>query len=129
MKFLALLIIGYNISGGKIRGEYNGRATLEFANGDVVTGTFRDGLRHGDFRVACSRNGVTAIYGSYVEDELSGKVKIVFEEGHWFEGYFKEGIVHGFGRYFDRQGRLTCVANHKNGLKFGVFWQISEYCD
>ena len=44
-----------------------------------------------------------------------------------FFRYFKEGIVHGFGRYFDRAGRLKCVANHKNGLKFGVFWQISEY--
>jgi len=114
----------FEYTGGKIKGEYNGKATLEFSNGDAATGTFRDGLRHGDFRVSCSRNGVTAIYGKYVDDELEGKAKIMFDGGDWFEGYFKEGIVHGFGRYFDNRGRLKCVANHKNGLKFGVFWQI-----
>ena len=34
--------------------------------------------------------------------------------------------MHGFGRYFDNRGRLKCVANHKNGLKYGVLWQISK---
>ena len=114
----------FDYNGGKIGGEYHGKAVLEFSNGDVMTGTFRDGLRHGPFRISTNRNGIVGIYGHYVDDELHGKAKIVYENGDWLEGYFKEGVMHGFGRYFDRQGRLKCVANHKNGVKFGICWQI-----
>lgn len=114
----------FEYKGGKVRGEYHGKAVLEFSNGDVITGTFRDGLRHGDCRISTGRNGINALYGHYVDDELHGKAKVMFEDGDWLEGYFKEGVLHGFGRYFDRQGRLKCVANHKNGVKHGVCWQI-----
>ena len=114
----------FTYTGGKFRGEYHGKAVVEFANGDIITGPFRKGLRHGDFRVSCSRNSINAIYGEYVDDELSGKVKIIYENGDWMEGYFKEGILHGFGRYFDKQGRLRVIANHKNGVMWGTCWKI-----
>ena len=40
------------------------------------------------------------------------------------EGYFKNSILHGFARHFDAKGRLTFIAQYKNGIKHGVCWKV-----
>lgn len=44
--------------------------------------------------------------------------------GDWLEGFFCRGILHGFVRKFDEKGRLTFIANYKNGAPYGVCWKI-----
>jgi hypothetical protein len=46
----------YNLRGVKDeRGLIKGKATIEFENGDTISGFFVNGLRHGDCRIETSR--------------------------------------------------------------------------
>merc|ERR1711902_277140 len=99
---------GYNDENGKPRGE----AVIEFENGDCISGSFQEGLRHGECRIeiasenAAKRKNLAYLIGNYVKDQLHGKCKAGFSNGDWYEGYFCRGIAHGFFRQFDEKPRL-----------------------
>jgi hypothetical protein len=105
-------------------GKMFGKGVVEYENGDIIAGMFKEGKRNGEFRITASVNGISSIMGDYVDDRLEGKAKLIFHDYSWMEGYFKQGVLHGFGRYFDEKGRLKEIANHRNGLKFGTCWKI-----
>merc|ERR1712038_994202 len=105
-------------------GKMFGKGVVEYENGDIIAGMFKEGKRNGEFRITASVNGISSIMGDYVDDKIEGKAKIIFQDYSWMEGYFKQGVLHGFGRYFDEKGRLKEIANHRNGLKYGTCWKI-----
>ena len=115
----------YVFKGGKDRqGKFKGKGLIEFENGDVITGYFDDGLRHGECRVETFRNSLRVIIGNYSRDRLNGKAKVIYNDDTWLEGYFKDGVMHGFVRRFDGKGRLCFVGNYRNGIPHGVCWKI-----
>jgi len=117
---------GYNDENGKPRGK----AVIEFENGDCISGSFQEGLRHGECRIeiasenAAKRKNLAYLIGNYVKDQLHGKCKAGFSNGDWYEGYFCRGIAHGFFRQFDEKGRLTKIGYKKDGLWNGVCWKV-----
>ena len=118
----------FTFKGGKDRhGKWKGKGVIEMEDGNVIAGTFSDGMRHGECRVESSRGNLRLIIGSYERDKLNGKAKLIYEDDTWLEGYFKDGVLHGFARYFDAKGRLTFVGNHKNGKPVGVCWKVIKH--
>lgn len=105
-------------------GRPKGRAVVEMENGDIVSGLFHEGLRHGECRTETSRLNLSHMVGNYVKDQLHGKAKLYFNDGNWLEGFFCRGILHGFVRNFDEKGRLKSIANYKNGVPNGFAWRV-----
>merc|ERR1711953_186597 len=105
-------------------GRLKGKAFIELENGDTISGSFHEGLRHGECRIETGKNGINFLVGNYVRDQLEGRAKFGLSSGQALEGYFKNSILHGFARHFDAKGRLTFIAHYKNGIKHGVCWKI-----
>ena len=51
-------------------GRLKGKAFLELENGDTISGSFHEGLRHGECRVETGKNGLNFIIGNYVRDQV-----------------------------------------------------------
>jgi hypothetical protein len=97
---------------------------LTYANGDVYSGSLRNGKRHGRGHLRTANgeyNGDfvedkmhgqgrftlkdgTYFEGEFVEDWLSGIGRSVYKEGHTYEGTFKGLMRHGKGKYFQAGG-------------------------
>jgi len=101
---------------------------IQLVNGDLISGVFVDGLRHGYCEILLQDpvKSVISIRGEYVDGYLNGKARINFEDRCWLEGYFKSGVLHGFTRKFDKKGRLTFVGSYQNGKPIGVCWRIKR---
>ena len=92
----------------------------------TITGTFKDGSRHGHCEILFREGKVELISGEYRAGKLEGKVSVKFRDKTLLIGYFKAGVLHGFGRYFDCSGRLKFLGDHSNGVARGVCWEIVE---
>ena len=115
----------FKFRGGRDKdGKFKGKGVIEFENGDIISGTFKNGMRHGECRIETFKNNMRVLIGNYERDMLNGKAKITYNDDNWMEGYFKDGVLHGFARHFDEKGRLKFLGNYRNGKAFGVCWKI-----
>lgn len=118
-------------NGDFYKGEVNrymlahGKGVMNYHNGSVYEGEFRNGLRsgagtyetaEGDKYIGSFRNDIPEGYGrvSYVDGSryegewahgvINGRGVFVYTSGDSFEGYFKEGIRDGEGVYVCADG-------------------------
>lgn len=86
---------------------FSGSGTLTLTSGDVFTGHWKDGMKHGEgeFKEKCG-----LIYkGQFKNDEKSGQGTMLWPDRRRYEGQWKKGKKHGIGiyTYFDQsKGRL-----------------------
>ena len=92
----------------------------------TITGSFRNGSRHGHCVVTFREGKVDQISGEYRLGKLHGAVRVKFRDKTLLVGYFKSGLLHGFARYFDGAGRLKFLGDHSNGVARGVCWEIIQ---
>lgn len=92
----------------------------------TITGSFRNGSRHGHCVVTFRQGRVDQISGEYRLGKLHGAVRVKFRDSTLLVGYFKCGLLHGFARYFDGAGRLKFLGDHSNGVARGVCWEIIQ---
>lgn len=52
-------------------GRLKGKAFVELENGDTISGSFHEGLRHGECRIETGKNGLNFLVGNYVRDQVS----------------------------------------------------------
>jgi hypothetical protein len=81
------------------RGQ-NGTGTFIFANGDVYTGGFKDGLANdeGTYKDATGR---TVYTGGFKDGLFDGRGVYTSAEGWIYDGYFKDGLFDGAGVFAD----------------------------
>ena len=116
----------FSFKGGRDRERrFHGRGTVEFDDdGSYMTGMWQHDVRHGNFKIETSRNGVCFIDSEYCDNKMNGKTTIKFLNETWLEGFTKDGVLHGFSRHFDGKNRLTYIGMYRNGKPFGTWWKI-----
>lgn len=118
-----------------VYGERDGSGgVMTWENGDVFTGDFFNGNRHGHGTLVfadgseyvgeweCNRqhgagtrrwNNGDCYTGQYVDGARTGEGRFYFANGDLYVGEWVNGIMHGFGRYY-----------YASGQRFeGTFWQ------
>jgi hypothetical protein len=85
---------------GMIAGKYNGKvvdgvreakqASLEWSNGDIYEGGFKNGLRHGYGKLT-EQNGTRVYEGTWAMSQKEGKGVETFANGECFIVYYKNG--------------------------------------
>lgn len=136
---------GGNIDGCRYIGSWyngfpNGKGQLTYPNGNILTGTFKDGQAYGTCKIEYNngyifegefmdgkRNGhgrLTTSCGDifdceYVNDEATGYGKYVKPGKYEFEGMFKAWMPNGFGRKKFYNGYIF-EGRYKNGNVVGA---------
>ncbi|EJK66634.1 hypothetical protein THAOC_12432, partial [Thalassiosira oceanica] len=75
--------------GPVVVGKAHGEGTLEWTNGEVYKGGFKDGYRTGKGEVTTSRGNV--FVGHFHEGYMTGEGKVTYTDGGSFEGRFHRG--------------------------------------
>lgn len=66
---------------------------MRFANGEIYSGYYKNGMCHGN-GIECTKD--LKIYsGEWRENEKDGKGRKSFSDGTIYEGEFKNGMFHG----------------------------------
>ncbi len=101
-------------------GKFSGRVRIEYPNGDVYEGGWKNGLREGAGTytyangdvyfgswISNRKNSLNASYtckghyrycGPFKDDKFDGYAKMKLDSGMEFEGYFKDGLREGEGQ-------------------------------
>ena len=89
-------------------GKYHGdKCKLQYPNGDIYEGSFREGFRHGQGKLT-NKNNSYCYDGLWEYDKKNGKcVEKIDDET--FYGYYKNGV---------RDGKCTIKYNNNNNIKF-----------
>ena len=102
----------------------HGKGTVSYDNGDIFTGEFKDGLRHGYGTLKVVEGPKAYLDGNYVRDRLEGKGKIEYRNGDCLYAWFSSGTLHGYGKLFDKDHNLLQVGWYSNGKLTGLVWQF-----
>lgn len=113
-------------------GQPHGKGKVEFINGEVSTGSFKNGKREGYCSTYYGKESRRFNYeGDYIADKPDGYGLIIYKNGDSFQGTFKEGKRHGYGTYFykkkDSYGQETYYGAYHMGLKYGKFVFHDKY--
>lgn len=93
----------------------NGVGTMQYQNGVVYEGGFKDGKRDGDGKYT---NPAGIVYvGEFKNNHFSGKDKMTHIDGRVYEGEFKESNFDGEGVYIWGDG-----AKYSGSFKAGDFF-------
>lgn len=104
-KHIHLRLPNGNTYMGEVKGNLpHGRGKEIFINGDVYTGDFFEGKRHGDGTY--EKRDEFIYVGSFKNNKFEGKGKKLFINGNKFEGLFKNGKEEGTGVLRDAQDNL-----------------------
>ncbi len=90
--------------GPLVDGLFEGRGTLEWANGDRYEGEFHRGLFHGQGRLTLT-DGST-YEGEFRNGMLNGQGVYTGPDQGRYTGAFRDGMFHGQGRYADPDGTI-----------------------
>lgn len=107
-------------------GKPHGKGVVTFANGDKLTGSFRDGKREGKCSLQTCSNDIMYLDASYTNDKLDGKGKIEFRNGDLLYGWFVFGTLHGLGKTFNKDKQLIQVCWYSNGVPVGIVWKFLQ---
>ena len=119
-------------------GRYHGdNCKLQYPNGDIYEGSFREGLRHGKGKLInknktycyegfwafdkkngeCKEKiGEETFYGNYKNGVRDGKGIIIYNNNDKFEGNFKDGKRDGYGVFIFNDNHKTYKGEFKNNL-------------
>ena len=96
-------------------GEFNGRGTIIYSDGQVFHGEFKNGLKNG-YGACFFKNGTK--YIGEVKDDLYIKGTYTYANGDKYVGEWKENKQHGQGTLtFDDGSKY--VGNYKDGKQHG----------
>lgn len=109
-------MINGNFSGILKEGVRDGVGKLEWSNGDVYEGDFKNGLRHGKGTMV-ELNGKRKYEGTWVLSQKEGKGVEMFSNGDKYTGDFSGDRFHGQGELITKGGHYT--GSFKNGLRDG----------
>lgn len=107
---------GRIFSGNCSHGQFIGKMTIRYPNGDFYWGTTRDFKKHGAGLLITQG---TTIEATYVNDKIEGIFKQAFSTGSGigfnFEGYYNQGLLEGAG-IFTLSKDLWILAIYQNGI-------------
>jgi serine/threonine protein kinase len=98
-------------------GNFTGNGTYTFANGDVYSGTLKEGVRTG--KGTLTRANGAKYVGDWRNDLANGFGTLIFPSGDKYVGGFKDGKFHGKGTYSFTNGDKY-VGNHENDKRHGL---------
>ncbi|XP_059095447.1 histone-lysine N-methyltransferase SETD7-like [Tigriopus californicus] len=107
-------------------GKPHGKGVVTFANGDKLTGSFRDGKREGKCSLQMRSNDIVYLDANYTNDKLNGKGKIEYKNGDLLYGWFVFGTLHGLGKTFNKEKQLIQVCWYSNGVPVGTVWKFLQ---
>ena len=109
--------------------NYTGRAQVQYPNGDVYDGFFKDGLRDGQGTMTYPEAG-TKYEGLWKNNLKDGIGKMTFGTEGEYTGHFTAGQRCGEGVYKYLKTKDLYSGNWKNGLKHGkgtfIFWDTKQ---
>ena len=76
-------------------GARHGKGVLQWANGDVYEGEFKNGLRHGTGKYEEKLSGQVYV-GTYISGQRDNGI-LTFSNGDTYTGEFKDDVFGGFG--------------------------------
>mmetsp|Transcript_5978 Transcript_5978/g.11299 ORF Transcript_5978/g.11299 Transcript_5978/m.11299 type:complete len:441 (+) Transcript_5978:190-1512(+) len=102
--------------------EPHGFGTMEYYNGFLYDGEWRNGKREGKVCILkYPSNGDTLQYeGSFKGDKFNGHGVITMRNGNRFEGTFSDGKLEGNGKHTLKNGTVEYIGKYKNGKPHGV---------
>lgn len=98
--------------------DYTGKAQVQYPNGDMYDGMFKDGVREGDGTMTYGESGNKYI-GQWKNNLKDGIGKMIFGANGEYTGHFKEGKRDGEGVYKYTKTKDLYSGSWKNGLKNG----------
>ncbi len=115
------------------KGEKDGTGKMEYANGDVYEGQWKNNLRNGKGKITFVNK--STYDGTWSKDQITGKGVYTYFNGDVYEGTFDKGVRTGFGKMTygngdvyeghwkknrrEGEGKL----HYKNGNKFVGHWK------
>ncbi len=106
--------------GDFIDGEFNGRGTLIYADGQIQHGDFKNGSKDG-YIVSFFKNGSKYI-GEVKDDQYNGKGTFIYANGNKYIGEWKDNKIHGQGTLTWASGKFAgdkYVGELRNGKQHG----------
>eukprot|EP00439_Symbiodinium_sp_Y106_P076570 s1480_g15.t1 len=89
---------------------FTGKATANYANGDIYEGLFENGIRHGQGTYTYLKGDVFS--GTFDNNQKTGLGRIVYKKGGYYHGHFKGGKREGEGTF-----------QYANGDIFSGYWK------
>ena len=112
-------------SGGRnSQGRLHGKVEVVFSSGEEVSGTFRQGRRHGHCQVTSPGLGVRSLTGEWSNNSLCGLATCLYTDGRRAEGGVRDGAWHGLHRRFHPTGELAVYGTCRNGKLVGRCWKF-----
>jgi len=114
----------------KTSSEFSGKGKAEYTNGDVFSGTYVDGMRHGPgtysyynkVKPAAEGEEESAYYnifeGTFKQNVKTGTGKLSYKDGGFYHGQFANGKRNGQGTFKYSNGDIYC-GMWKDGKKHG----------
>ena len=104
-------------NGQIINGKKNGFGKMNYENGDLYEGLWKDGLREGEGTLI--NNNGDKYYGIWENDSLKDKIEIEYINGDIYKGNLKEGKKNGFGIYTYKLLNIVYEGYFENDFKNG----------
>ena len=112
-------------SGGRnSQGRLHGKVEVVFSSGEEVSGTFRQGRRHGHCQVTSPGLGLRSLTGDWSNNSLCGLATCLYTDGRRAEGGVRDGAWHGLHRRFHPTGELAVYGTCRNGKLVGRCWKF-----
>jgi small GTP-binding protein len=100
-----------------INGKKNGFGKMNYGNGDIYEGNWKDDLRDGEGTLI--NNNGDKYYGIWKNDVLNEKIEIEYINGDIYKGNLKEGKKNGNGMYIYKLLNIVYECNFENDNKNG----------
>ncbi|CAD7960971.1 unnamed protein product [Amoebophrya sp. A25] len=94
-------------------------ARVEYGNGDVYEGEFRDGFRHGTGTYHFSKTPGTRYEGQFVKDEFEGHGVYFYEGGTVYRGQWYASYKHGKGVFVNPAEKTEYDGDWCEGFRHG----------
>ena len=99
-------------------GRLKGKAFIELENGDTISGSFHEGLRHGECRIETGKNGINFLVGNYVRDQVRT----------WLIVHYLQGIA-VFENHPQKCQKIPHFLKRKLRKKIETFWVVFKHND
>jgi hypothetical protein len=95
---------------------------MEYNNGFMYDGEWKDGKRDGKIGVLTYPNGGETLEyrGSFKDDKFDGEGVLAMRNGDRFEGMFSAGKLEGNGTHILNNGDVEYVGKYENGKPHGL---------
>ena len=92
------------------QGRFNGKGCLKYKNGNVYTGCFKDGAKHGHGSFISLTSGYE-YHGNWVNGKQTGQGQVHYKNGNIYTGSFLDGLRSGFGELFTAKDRRNYLGS------------------